>query len=117
MQSCTFLRKQVNPHCPIREQPLLKNTGRIWKASSTETPSPTSVCLRVLFSTAPPCWREARSAAVIPSDWSSPTPGACLGQRPGATTRSLFHTKAGQSRKQLSHKEIQNAQGKTALSL
>src|SRR5258708_29139013 len=38
----------------------------------------------------PPCCRVARSAVVIPSDWSRPTPTVCLGQQPGATTQSLF---------------------------
>jgi uncharacterized protein YcbX len=36
-------------------RPQRKNTGQISKASSTVTPSPTSVCLRGLFSTAPSC--------------------------------------------------------------
>src|SRR5258707_679917 len=41
----------------------------------------------------PPYCRVARSAVVIPSDWTRPMPGACLRQQPGVTTQSSFHHK------------------------
>ena len=55
-------------------------------------------------------------AVVIPSDCSRPRLAAVLVGNRARPTQSLFHTKAGQSRTQLTHKEIQNARSRAVLS-